>query len=99
AELEGLQILDLCHPEDRARVSAALDRVAEGEVGPESVAGESLDLRGLPAYGTEVWVGLVASSIEPADLSTPLLLAQWVDLSSRRRAEEARAELLIAHAA
>ena len=99
AELEGVQILELCHPEDRDRVSDAFDRVAEGDVRPESVADESLDLRVLPAHGTEVWVGLVASSIEPADLSTPLLLAQWVDLSSRRRAEEARAELLMEHAA
>jgi len=94
-----VQILDLCHPEDRARVSAAFDRVAEGGPGPESVAGESLDLRVLTAYGAEVWTGLVASSIEPADLSAPLLLAQWVDLSSRRRAEETRAELLMEHAA
>jgi PAS domain S-box-containing protein len=99
AELEGVQILDLCHPEDRDRVSAALDRVAEADVRPESVEGESLDLRVLAAHGGEVWVGLVASSIEPADLSAPLLLAQWVDLSSRRRAEEARAELLMEHAA
>ncbi|MGZ4231635.1 MAG: PP2C family protein-serine/threonine phosphatase, partial [Solirubrobacteraceae bacterium] len=75
------------------------DRVAEGGPGPESVAGESLDLRVLTASGAEVWTGLVASSIEPADLSAPLLLAQWVDLSSRRRAEEARAELLMEHAA
>jgi PAS domain S-box-containing protein len=99
AELEGVQIVDLCHPEDRDRVSAALDRVAEADVRPASVAGESLDLRVLPAHGSEVWVGLVASSIEPADLSAPFLLAQWVDLSSRRRAEEARAELLMEHAA
>jgi PAS domain S-box-containing protein len=99
AELHGVQILELCHPEDRARVSAALDRVAEGDVRPDSVVGETLDLRVVTAHGTEVWVGLVASSIEPADLSAPLLLAQWVDLSSRRRAEEARAELLMEHAA
>jgi PAS domain S-box-containing protein len=99
AVLEGTQILELVHPDDRARLSAAFDRVAEGGVRPESVAGESLDLRVLTAYGTEVWAGLVASSIEPADLSAPLLLAQWVDLSSRRRAEEARAELLMEHAA
>ena len=99
AELDGVQILELCHPEDRARVSAAFDRVAEGDVRPDSVADETLDLRVVTAHGTEVWVGLVASSIEPADLSTPLLLAQWVDLSSRRRAEEARAELLMEHAA
>src|SRR6185312_9469363 len=99
AQLEGVPILKLCHPEDRERMSAAFDRVAEGGLRPEAVAGESLDLRVLTAYGTEVWVGLVASSIEPADLSAPLLLAQWVDLSSRRRAEEARAELLMEHAA
>ena len=41
----------------------------------------------------------MASSIDPGDLGQPLLLLQWVDLSARRRAEEARAELLLEHAA
>ena len=41
----------------------------------------------------------MASSIDRGDLGQPLLLIQWVDLSARRRAEEARAELLLEHAA
>ena len=42
---------------------------------------------------------MVASSIEPTELADPLLLVQWVDLSARRRAEQARAELLIEQSA
>jgi serine phosphatase RsbU (regulator of sigma subunit) len=42
---------------------------------------------------------VVASAIEPTDLGQPLLLAQWVDLSARRRAERARGELMLEQAA
>jgi serine phosphatase RsbU (regulator of sigma subunit) len=41
----------------------------------------------------------VASSIEATEFADPLLLIQWVDLSSRRRAEQARAELMLEHSA
>jgi PAS domain S-box-containing protein len=99
AELEGVQILEVCHPDDRERVSTALDEMIDGSLAPSSLSGDSMDLRLVTATGSEVWVGLVATSIEPTDLSEPLLLAQWVDLSARRRAEEARAELLMEHAA
>ena len=51
------------------------------------------------AGGSEVWVALVASTIEQHELSEPIALVQWVDLSARRRAERARAELLVEHAA
>jgi PAS domain S-box-containing protein len=86
-ELEGVEVLELCDPEDRDKLSSALDEVG------------GVDLRLQTASGKEAWVGLVASSIDPGDLGQPLLLIQWVDLSARRRAEEARAELLLEHAA
>jgi PAS domain S-box-containing protein len=86
-ELEGVEVLELCDPEDRDKLSSALDDVG------------GVDLRLQTASGAEAWVGLVASSIDPGDLGQPLLLIQWVDLSARRRAEEARAELLLEHAA
>jgi PAS domain S-box-containing protein len=87
ADLQGVEVLGLCHPDDRAKLSAALDEVG------------SVDLRLRGAPGANAWVGLVASSIDPSDVGQPLLLIQWVDLSARRRAEEARAELLLEHAA
>jgi serine phosphatase RsbU (regulator of sigma subunit)/CheY-like chemotaxis protein len=115
AELEGAEVLELCHPDDRERLSAALDRVVDGDSGeglsaaldrvvggnpePSSLDREGVDLRLHNSDGSEVWVTLVASSIEPTDPGEPLLLIQWVDLSARRRAEEARAELLLEHAA
>lgn len=87
SELEGVDVLALCHPDDRDKLSAALDEVGD------------VDLRLQAASGAEAWVGLVASLIDPGDVGQPLLLLQWVDLSARRRAEEARAELLLEHAA
>ncbi len=87
AQLEGVHVLELCHPDDRETLSAALEEVG------------GVDLRLQTASGAEAWVGLVASSIDPGDLGQPLLLLQWVDLSARRRAEEARAELMLEHAA
>ena len=99
AAVQGVPVADLCHPDDLERLSATLDRVAQGDDG--SVAGElaSVDLRLVSSTGSELWVGLVASSIEPTELEGPLLLAQWVDLTGRRRAEQARAELLLEQAA
>ena len=42
---------------------------------------------------------MVASVIEATEVAEPLLLAQWVDLTVRRRAEQDRAELLLEQAA
>jgi PAS domain S-box-containing protein len=91
SEVEGMCILDLCHADDRERLAITLAQGAAQEAG--------LDLRLRATGGTEIWVGLVATSIEPTDLAEPLALVQWVDLTARRRAEEARAELLMEHAA
>jgi PAS domain S-box-containing protein len=99
AELEGVGVLELFHPDDRDRLSAALDRVVDGDPEPPLLDRGGVDLRLQKGGGSEVWVGLVASSIEPTDLGHQLLLIQWIDLSARRRAEEARAELLLEHAA
>ncbi len=99
AELQGVPIAELCHPEDRHAVDEVLDRVAQDRPGSSAAVNPSADLRLGTSLGGEVWVAVVASSIEPIDFAEPLLLAQWVDLSVRRRAEEARAELLVEQAA
>lgn len=98
-ELQGVPISDLCHPEDRHAIEEILQRIARGGRGNAPAETASVDLRLCGLSGTEVWVGVVASSIEPTDFAEPLLLAQWVDLSIRRRAEQARAELLVEQAA
>jgi serine phosphatase RsbU (regulator of sigma subunit) len=59
----------------------------------------TVDLRLQSATDAERWVGVVASSIEPTEFADPMLLIQWVDLSARRRAEQARAELMLEHSA
>jgi PAS domain S-box-containing protein len=99
AELAGVAVLDLCHPGDRAALTAALDRVAGQDIGPDEPAPPDVDLRLQSASGVEHWVGVVASSIEPTELADPMLLIQWTDLSARRRAEQARAELMLEHSA
>jgi PAS domain S-box-containing protein len=99
AEVQGVPITDLCHEEDAETLSEVLDRVSRGPLAAAEPAGEGVDLRLVPMAGTSSWVGIVASSIEEAEFAEPLLLVQWVDLSARRRAEQARAELLMEHAA
>jgi PAS domain S-box-containing protein len=98
-ELAGVEVTELCHPEDRVALSAALDRVAKLEPGEPAEEQADLDLRLKSSSGADRWVGAVASSIEPTELGAPLLLVQWVDLTARRRAEQARADLLLEHSA
>jgi PAS domain S-box-containing protein len=99
SELQGVAIAELCHPEDRQALSDALDVIAGGDTADPDSGLPALDLRVLRGSGSVTWVALVASSIDPGELPGPLLLAQWVDLSARRRAEQTRAELLVEHAA
>jgi PAS domain S-box-containing protein len=100
--LAGVAVLDLCHPDDRGALTAALDRVAGQDPGLEE-SGQpdppDVDLRLRSGSGAEHWVGVVASSVEPTEPADPMLLIQWVDLSARRRAAQARAELMLEHSA
>jgi PAS domain S-box-containing protein len=98
-DLRGVAIADLFREEDRGGLSEALERVARGEPGQAAPDRAGVDLRLARTSGSEVWVALVASSIEQSELGEPLLLAQWIDLTARRRAEQARAELLVEQAA
>jgi PAS domain S-box-containing protein len=99
AELHGVPIASLCRSEDVPLLSDTLDRVASSVDRPAAGGTGSVDLRLVTSTGIELWAGIVASSIEPTELAEPLLLVQWVDLSVRRRAEAARAELLVEQAA
>lgn len=99
ADLLGVPVAELCHIEDREALFAALDDASREQPESDSFAPHGVDLRLTTQAGVEVWVTLVASTIEPTELVQTLLLAQWVDLRPRRRAEEARAELLMEHAA
>jgi serine phosphatase RsbU (regulator of sigma subunit) len=58
-----------------------------------------VDLRLRTGLGADVWVGIVASPIERTELAEQLLMVQWVDLTTRRRAERARAELMLEQSA
>jgi PAS domain S-box-containing protein len=94
-QLHGAAIAELCHPEDRALLSETL-RPLSAE---NSDATTPRDLRLQSDLRGEVWVQMAASAIESSGFEEPLLLAQWVDLTARRGAEHARAELLLEQAA
>jgi PAS domain S-box-containing protein len=98
-ELNGVAVVDLCHVDDRQALSATLERVARAHSGRAGAEQPSLDLRLRSSAGSDVWAGLVASAIESTEFAEPLLLAQWVDLTVRRRAEQDRADLLLEQAA
>jgi PAS domain S-box-containing protein len=96
-ELQGVALADLCHPDDRRALEEVFEDVSRRH--DIHAADAAVDIRLLSRSGTDVWVGMVASAIEPIDFADRLLLAQWVDLSVRRRAEQARADLLVEQAA
>ena len=97
AELEGHPVHEFATQEDRATLAAALDAAAEG--GQLSAPDAGIDVRLRTSSGAEIWVAAVSSPIEPNELAESLVLVQWVDLTARRRAEEARAELLLEQSA
>jgi PAS domain S-box-containing protein len=99
AALEGVEVADLCVQEDCDQLLDALRAVAAGENGAAAPERGGLDLRLRGRSDREVWVALIASAIGSSEVSGSLLLAQWVDLSARRRAEAARAELMMEQAA
>jgi PAS domain S-box-containing protein len=99
SDLQGTPVVELCLPEDCDELSATLARAAQDSLDPAATERPGVDLRLRSSTGNEVWVGMVASAIETAELSEPLLLAQWIDLTVRRRAEQDRADLLLEQAA
>jgi PAS domain S-box-containing protein len=93
--LKHVLITHLSHPDDRELLAGALDELAMGAELPDG----GIDLRLRTVLDSEVSVAMFGTSIETAELDQPLLLVQWVDLTARRRAEQARAELLLEQAA
>ncbi len=101
-ELQGMTVTELAHGDDREELLALLARLAGDDGGPASSADDapiSADVILQTLSGREILVEAVASTISPSDHGEPSLLIQWVDLTTRRRAEEARAELLLEQAA
>jgi PAS domain S-box-containing protein len=98
AELTGVPVVDLCQDEDRPALLDALEQVLRSQREPATER-SSLDLRLRSSSNTPVWVAMVASPIEATEFAEPMLLAQWIDLTVRRRAEQDRAELLLEQAA
>ena len=98
-ELQGVPVADLSDPEDVAVLRSLLDQAERAGTDLDMQRRDTVDLRLKPGPGAEVWVGAVASLIEPTELAEPLRMVQWVDLTTRRRAERARADLMLEQAA
>jgi PAS domain S-box-containing protein len=98
-ELEGIAAADLSHPDDRDALVAALRAIATRQPGAAARDSGGVDVRLRSSTGEEIPVALVGSGLEPTELAETLLLAQWVDLSARRRAEQVRAELMLEQSA
>jgi PAS domain S-box-containing protein len=99
AELNGVAVVELCELADRSALLETLEAVGRTHAGYAGAEQPTIDLRLRSRAGSEVWVGMVASAIEATEFAEPLLLAQWVDLTVRRRAEQDRADLLLEQAA
>jgi len=95
-QLTGRDVVEFCHPEDQATLAALLERPGELPAGRAEPG--DLDLRVLAEGGQTTWVAPVASQIEASGPLSRLALVQLVDVTARRRAEHARAELLIEQA-
>ena len=98
-ELIGVPVADLCEAADRPALAATFEAAARVSRGRSLAERPSIDVRLLASTRAEIWVAMIASAIEAAEFAEPLLLAQWVDLTVRRRAEQDRAELLLEQAA
>jgi len=98
-ELEGREVGELAADEDRDALVEALHRIEQGDPGDAAPGAVGVDVRLCSSGGNQTWVAMVGSAIERPELAETRLLAQWIDLSARRRAEQARAELMLEQSA
>lgn len=97
--LQGVAVTSFAHEAERDALRAALDRIAKAALDGGDLTPTTVDVRLETINGGEVWAEAVVSAIEPVEYADPLLLVQWVDLTARRRVEQARGELLLEQAA
>jgi PAS domain S-box-containing protein len=98
-ELLGTDITSLAHTDDREKLAAALTRVAGRDLGPEDPDRSGFEVHLRSSSGSYAWTCAYLSSIDPSELGELLLMIQWVDLTPRHHAEQARAELELEHLA
>jgi PAS domain S-box-containing protein len=87
AELAGMRVRDITHPDHHRGDADAMQRLVAGQA--EVHRGEKRYLR---PDGSEAWVSLIASVVRDADGEPVHFLAQMTDIGDRRAAEQARAE-------
>jgi PAS domain S-box-containing protein len=97
--LHGVAVSALIHEAERDALQAVLDQIAGAHRNGRSVEPATVDVRLTKSTGGDVWVEAVVSAIEPDEHAEPPLLVQWVDLTARRRVEQARGELYVEQAA
>jgi PAS domain S-box-containing protein len=99
AELLGTDIASLARPDDRGRLTTALSRAAHGTLEPDDPDRSGFDTHLRASSGAYAWTCAYVTAIDAAELDQRLLMIQWVDLSPRRRAEQAQAELQLEQSA
>lgn len=99
SELLGTDITSLTDPQDRDKLAAALTRAADGDLGSDAPERSGFDVHLRSSSGADVWTCAYLTSIDPAELGERLLMIQWVDLTPRRHAEQARSALELEHLA
>jgi diguanylate cyclase (GGDEF)-like protein/PAS domain S-box-containing protein len=81
SELEGVRLVSLLHPEDRAALAAELERLAHGTPHVE------LEVRVCPPDGQEAWALVSAAPILAGDGAPEHAVTQILDISERKVAE------------
>jgi PAS domain S-box-containing protein len=89
AELSGLCLLQLIHPDDRSKESESFERMVRGEL--ESYSAEK---RVLHKSGVIIWVNITIAPIRDSQGVTVSTIGVIQDFTDRKKAEEDRDRLL-----
>jgi two-component system cell cycle sensor histidine kinase/response regulator CckA len=83
-ELRNRRMLDLTHPDDRPRASAARDRLVRGEL-----TQVSWERRFIHKSGLTFWALVNTTLVRDADNDPAYFISQIIDISDRKMAEDA----------
>jgi two-component system cell cycle sensor histidine kinase/response regulator CckA len=83
-EIRELDVVDICHPDDRSRSRELLAALTSGELD----RGETIEKRYLRKSGEPVWVRRSVSTVRDANGELTCMVTQVNDVSARRESEE-----------
>ena len=83
-EIVGHNVLELNHPDERAATAEALARYRGGTLTERNV-----EKKYLKKNGVSVWLNITNTLVPATETAPPFLQAVYVDITDRKRAEEA----------